>query len=72
MDSKHTHAHRATSATEQRWDSCVTPDKCTANPTRQHAHGGVIIMEHCQCGANRAHESNAGQVNSGPWILKGA
>jgi hypothetical protein len=47
---------------------CVTPHECAANPQRGVAHGNVIYVDHCRCGAARQMESNGGRHNYGPWV----
>lgn len=64
------HIHRAISEkTETRgWAHCVTPHECAANPSRQAAHGNVVYIDTCSCGAVRQTESNTGRRNYGGWM----
>lgn len=64
------HIHRANKAQskEARWTHCVTPHKCAANPQRQAAHGNIVRVDVCYCGAaKRLVEINASEANYGPW-----
>ncbi len=58
-----THRHRADpKRTETRpFSGCIT---WPCNPA---AHGGVCLIEHCKCGAWRAINSNAGQLETALW-----
>ena len=58
-----THRHRAiASRTETRpFTGCVN------HPCNPVAHGGVCLIEHCACGAWRAINSNAGQLETALW-----
>jgi hypothetical protein len=49
------------------WMCCVTPDACAARPMRQSAHGNVIRVDTCSCGATRHAEINQRHANYGPW-----
>ncbi len=64
------HKHRAQKGKDQirGWSHCVTSCECAANPARQQAHGNIIVIDHCACGATRESESNGGKVNYGYWI----
>lgn len=64
----HKHKAKPEKQTFAGWDTCVTPDKCAANPQRQSAHGSVIYYDRCSCGAVRLSESNNGSVNRGRWL----
>jgi hypothetical protein len=63
------HIHRAIPAKQKMrgWMYCVTPDACAANPRRETAHGNVVFVDRCRCGATREMESNCGRQNYGPW-----
>lgn len=64
------HRHRAIPdrSKEYLWTSCVTPRECAASWRRQAAHGNIVIVDFCSCGATRRSELNAGLVNYGPWV----
>lgn len=63
------HRHKAIQAhsKDYGWTTCVTPAECAARPERQDAHGNIVIVDVCSCGATRQAESNGGRVNFGPW-----
>ena len=63
----HTHKAIPTKQKLRPWTHCVTPAECAANPRREVAHGNVIYLDHCRCGATREMESNGGRRNYGPW-----
>lgn len=63
----HTHKAIKSRSMEKGWTACVTPHKCAANPARQSAHGNIIVVDVCSCGATRKSEHN-GRVNYGEWI----
>jgi hypothetical protein len=63
------HQHKAIPQKSQDigWTHCVTPDECAANPMRVQAHGNIIQVDTCSCGATRHTEVNGGRKNYGPW-----
>ncbi|HOK48036.1 MAG TPA: hypothetical protein PLK67_18965, partial [Bryobacteraceae bacterium] len=61
------HIHRAISSTERCWSFCITPDECASRPERQKAHGGILRVDTCRCGAVRQGEINFYRTNYGPW-----
>jgi len=64
-----THRHRAITAkqTERGWTACVTPNACAADSLRQRAHGSLLVVDRCSCGAVRRSEQNQGRLNRGEW-----
>jgi hypothetical protein len=64
-----THTHRAipTQTKDLGWTACVTPQECAAHPARQIAHGNIVRVDACSCGATRSTEINGGRKNYGPW-----
>jgi len=66
------HKHRPKTSEERAWTYCVTPDECASRPERQRAHGGILRIDKCRCGAERAVEVNFYRTNYGPWIVPGA
>jgi hypothetical protein len=64
---KHTHKAVAKKSRDRGWTHCVTPDECAANPERQAAHGNIIRIDECSCGAVRQTEINGGRNNYSPW-----
>jgi hypothetical protein len=64
------HIHRAiTAKSEDRsWTACITPEECAAYPTRQNAHGNIVRVDWCDCGARRLTEINQHWHNQGPWM----
>jgi len=72
MRGKHTHRAITASSVDYCWSHCVTPDECAARPARQVAHGGIVRVDVCRCGAVRHAEINAGRTNYGPWHHPGA
>jgi hypothetical protein len=62
----HTHRARPELQKTTGWTGCVTPSECATHPGRQSAHGNVIYIDYCACGAQRKTESNGGH-NRGPW-----
>ena len=66
------HQHKAPPGkTEHRtWTYCVTPVECAANPLRQCAHGNLLIIDTCSCGAVRYGERNQCRTIYGPWQEK--
>ena len=63
------HEHRPVQSRVEAGFWCVTPARCAARPDRQAAHGGVVTIEVCRCGAERWTETNAGVENRSPWWL---
>jgi hypothetical protein len=63
------HRHRAVPARshEYCWQYCVTLEECAAHPHRQAAHGNIVRIDVCSCGAERAAEVNIARSNYGPW-----
>lgn len=57
------HKHRAVAARRKTrcFVHCVAPSAC-----RQAAHGNVVIVDECRCGARRETNSNAAHER-GPW-----
>lgn len=65
----HTHKAIARKSQDRVWTHCITPRQCAADPLRQAAHGNIMVIDHCSCGAIRYSEHN-GRVNYGPWITE--
>jgi hypothetical protein len=66
---KHTHKAIKAKSADYGWTCCVTPCECAARPRRQVAHGNIIRIDACSCGATRQTEINGGCSNYGPWIV---
>lgn len=66
------HRHRAIpgACKTRAWMYCVTPYECAANPARQSAHGNIVWLDVCRCGASRMTEVNSGRRNIGAWTEK--
>lgn len=60
------HKHKPTKTRQVGWCVCITPDACAAYPVRQSAHGGIVRIDYCACGATRRTEVN-GPRNRGRW-----
>ena len=60
-----THRHRAdpTLEREHGYSHCVTPHTC--NPS---AHGWIMRIDTCRCGAERWSNQNQHHVEMGPWV----
>lgn len=69
---QHTHRASPSRSTDRGWTTCVTPDECAARPERQSAHGGIVRIDVCSCGAVRRTEINGRRRNRGPWRELGA
>jgi len=65
------HRHRPKSSEECVWTHCVTPDECADRPERQKAHGWIMRVDTCRCGARRQVEINFHRTNYGPWFMPG-
>ena len=63
----HTHKAIAKKSQDRGWTHCTTPDACAAKPARQRAHGNIIRVDVCSCGATRETEINGGGSNYGVW-----
>lgn len=63
------HKHKAIpgKAKDVGWTHCTTPAACAANPLRQSAHGNIIQVDVCSCGAIRETEINGNRKNYGEW-----
>ena len=64
----HTHKANPKKSRDYNWTECVTPHACAAHPERQQAHGNIIRVDMCGCGAYRSTEINGGRKNYGPWM----
>jgi hypothetical protein len=62
------HTHRIKTSAERGWTGCVTPDKCADMPQCASAHGNIVIVDTCSCGAVRMTEKNGKASNRGQWI----
>lgn len=69
---QHKHTPKGSAARfghEYPWTLCVTPVECAAHPERQAAHGGIVRVDTCRCGATRSIEQNGFHpANYGPWV----
>jgi hypothetical protein len=63
---KRAHVHRAKREVETVWSGCVVP---RWERSRRHdaAHGGIILIRTCRCGAKQFIEANMGHRNWGGW-----
>jgi len=63
------HQHKAILAKykDRGWWRCVTPERCNAVPWRQNAHGNIVRVDVCACGATRETEINGMNRNYGEW-----
>jgi len=66
-----THKHKPHHTSERVWSHCITPDECAARPERQRAHGGIVRIDTCRCGAIRRAEITIARTNYGPWLKRG-
>lgn len=64
---KHQHKAIRSKSQDRGWTECVTPDQCAAHPHRQSAHGNIIQVDMCSCGAIRKTEINGTSRNRGQW-----
>lgn len=62
---KHTHRAKGESVTIA-WTHCVR-DCSDGRACSGIAHGGVVLVDHCRCGAVRRVESNGGRTESSGW-----
>lgn len=69
MEKKHTHRAMKDATFTEGWAVCVTPAECNARPERQAAHGCVVIVDTCRCGAVRLTEWNGAARNKTDWQL---
>jgi hypothetical protein len=46
------------------WTHCVASGGCDGA-----AHGGIVTLEICACGAERSTETNGRHERSGPWRM---
>lgn len=67
------HTHRAIAAKERitGWTSCVDSARCHASKTPGKAHGNIVCLDTCSCGATRRSEHNGGTAIYGPWVDRG-
>lgn len=63
------HRHRVKTFYDRVWSYCVSPVRCADLPTRQAAHGNIVRVEVCRCGATRQTEINGHQMNRGAWDI---
>ena len=49
-------------------------DRCycgpVAHPENRAAHGNIVVIDTCACGATRATNVNGNHIERGPWIEK--
>lgn len=67
---KHIHRVIKKETRDYGWCYCVTPAECAAKPLRQNAHGNIVRIDFCRCGAIRESEVNGNAINRGEWINK--
>lgn len=65
----HTHKAVPSKSRDIGWTRCVMPDDCQTHPERQAAHGNIVQVDTCSCGATRATEINHPAKNYGPWEM---
>jgi hypothetical protein len=58
------HRHKAIASKSETWGftGCVRPGRC--NPA---AHGNVVHLDRCSCGATRSTNVNCNHVEIGQW-----
>jgi hypothetical protein len=64
------HRHKVKSTQIVGWTQCITPDECAAHPEKQDAHGGVLKIDTCSCGAIRRSEVNGTASNRTSWEVR--
>jgi hypothetical protein len=64
MTREHKHKAVKTSQTLRSWNGCVSPDTCKG----ARAHGNVIYVDLCRCGATRRTEVNQTHETRGAWV----
>lgn len=67
------HIHRAVKGKDKErcWTYCVAPELCGKYPEYQDAHGNIVRVDVCACGATRQSEINSGRTNYGEWEGEG-
>jgi hypothetical protein len=60
------HRHRVKTCATVGWNHCVAATR-GEKACDGMAHGGVVFIEHCACGAERQTESNGRHENKGAW-----
>ena len=58
----HRHQSRATLERDTPFFHCVAGDDCDAR-----AHGGIVVLQTCRCGAHKAVAVNQNRIERGPW-----
>jgi hypothetical protein len=58
----HKHVARPSATRQMPWTHCVVGERCDGV-----AHGHVVFVEACMCGAKRLIESNMGRLGYGRW-----
>jgi len=58
-----THKHKVYQTTERPFFNCINPNHC--NPA---AHGGVILLRKCKCGAIKEILVNGKHVETSLWV----
>jgi len=48
-------------------DYCYSGPIASADEENPLAHGNIVIVEQCTCGAERRTNSNGGQYEEGAW-----
>jgi hypothetical protein len=56
------HRHSIQSRATWGWTTCVVRGSCDG-----HAHGNIVDVDTCACGATRSIECNGGWTGRGPW-----
>lgn len=68
---RHRHKAKPKLSRDYGWTHCVLPPGYEFDARgRRHddgAHGGIVIVDRCGCGAERLLEANGGRRNYGPW-----
>lgn len=59
------HRHHAASERTVGWSHCIAPPSACCSGA---AHGGVVDIETCECGATRRTESNGRHSVRGKWV----
>ena len=66
------HQHKAIKAKSRDigWSHCVAPDYRSQTIRHHDAHGGIVRIDVCSCGATRETEINMFAKNYGEWSEK--
>lgn len=58
----HTHRHRPAHSVDRPYSGPV------ASPENPAAHGNIVRIDTCRCGAQRRSNINQTHVERGPWV----